>query len=170
MRLLLAAVFFAASGEARLLRRAPFSNATPAQDMFVEPVAGPDGRRALPCAAPVSKAKVTFPPSLGGQLQMTNTMYSGYVPPNGPSSGNYLFYWFFEADTAPDTAPLILWTNGGPGCSSMEGATTEISPVVSRAHKRNSRFSRCPCLSWCGMTCRRCSSTSRRTRGCRRGG
>lgn len=23
-----------------------------------------------------------------------------------------------------------MWTNGGPGCSSMEGATTEISPLV----------------------------------------
>ena len=62
---------------------------------------------------------------------MPDAMYSGYVPPNGPGPANgYLFYWFFEADTSADTAPLILWTNGGPGCSSMEGATTEISPAV----------------------------------------
>lgn len=32
-------------------------------------------------------------------------------------------------DEAKD-APLIVWTNGGPGCSAMEGATTENGPLV----------------------------------------
>eukprot|EP00602_Paraphysomonas_sp_CaronLab_P003485 CAMPEP_0185024182 /NCGR_PEP_ID=MMETSP1103-20130426/7145_1 /TAXON_ID=36769 /ORGANISM="Paraphysomonas bandaiensis, Strain Caron Lab Isolate" /LENGTH=392 /DNA_ID=CAMNT_0027557079 /DNA_START=270 /DNA_END=1448 /DNA_ORIENTATION=+ len=54
-------------------------------------------------------------------------MYSGYV---NVTEEDWLFYWFFEtADGNPD-APLIIWTNGGPGCSSMEGATTENGPLV----------------------------------------
>ncbi|KAF6759159.1 alpha/beta-hydrolase [Ephemerocybe angulata] len=32
-----------------------------------------------------------------------------------------IWFWFFEARNNPDTAPLVLWFNGGPGSSSMYG-------------------------------------------------
>lgn len=53
-------------------------------------------------------------------------MYTGYIEiaPN-----NYYFYWFFGNRDGNASAPLILYTNGGPGCSSMEAATTENSPL-----------------------------------------
>jgi hypothetical protein len=35
-----------------------------------------------------------------------------------------MFFWMFEARKNPTTAPLALWLNGGPGCSSMVSSLT----------------------------------------------
>lgn len=35
-----------------------------------------------------------------------------------------------EARTAPDTAPVVLWQTGGPGCSSLLAAFTENGPCL----------------------------------------
>ncbi|CAL4929527.1 unnamed protein product [Urochloa decumbens] len=54
--------------------------------------------------------------------------YSGYIN-LGDKYGKSLFYYFVEADTDPATKPLVLWLNGGPGCSSFGiGAFQEIGP------------------------------------------
>ena len=39
-----------------------------------------------------------------------------------------LFYWFVESQNKPETDPLVLWTNGGPGCSGLAGFMTEQGP------------------------------------------
>uniref|UniRef100_A0A453QZ57 Carboxypeptidase n=1 Tax=Aegilops tauschii subsp. strangulata TaxID=200361 RepID=A0A453QZ57_AEGTS len=54
--------------------------------------------------------------------------YAGYVTVS-EERGAALFYWFFEAAHDPASKPLVLWLNGGPGCSSIAfGVGEEVGP------------------------------------------
>uniref|UniRef100_A0A803M8Z4 Uncharacterized protein n=1 Tax=Chenopodium quinoa TaxID=63459 RepID=A0A803M8Z4_CHEQI len=56
------------------------------------------------------------------------TDFSGYVTVN-EEYGRALFYWFIEAVEDPSSKPLLLWLNGGPGCSSIAyGEAEELGP------------------------------------------
>ncbi|KAF8518463.1 serine carboxypeptidase [Gautieria morchelliformis] len=50
--------------------------------------------------------------------------YTGYLS----FQARHLFFYFFESRNDPRTDDVILWTNGGPGCSSSLGLFMELGP------------------------------------------
>ncbi|CAN6217966.1 unnamed protein product [Urochloa humidicola] len=66
--------------------------------------------------------------------------YSGYVTVD-EKNGRALFYYFVEATQGAAAKPLLLWLNGGPGCSSVGyGAMIELGPF--RINSDNKTLSR----------------------------
>jgi len=56
-------------------------------------------------------------------------IYSGYLKTK--REGDELFYMYIPAINNPHIAPIMLWLNGGPGCSSLFGLLAEVGPVTS---------------------------------------
>ncbi|XP_057516620.1 serine carboxypeptidase-like 45 [Amaranthus tricolor] len=66
--------------------------------------------------------------NLPGQPQVNFQQYAGYVTVDHKKHKS-LFYYFVEAESDPASKPLVLWLNGGPGCSSLGvGAFSENGP------------------------------------------
>eukprot|EP00096_Caligus_rogercresseyi_P005149 TRINITY_DN2008_c0_g1_i2.p1 TRINITY_DN2008_c0_g1~~TRINITY_DN2008_c0_g1_i2.p1 ORF type:complete len:477 (+),score=101.64 TRINITY_DN2008_c0_g1_i2:15-1445(+) len=71
--------------------------------------------------------------------------YSGYLTVNKPSCGSNLFFWYFPAKYQPESAPLLLWLQGGPGGSSLFGLFVEHGPFrvnkILEVEERNTAWS-----------------------------
>lgn len=51
--------------------------------------------------------------------------YSGYLD---GSPTHKLHYWLTESQGDPAKDPFLVWMNGGPGCSSLDGLLSELGP------------------------------------------
>jgi len=58
--------------------------------------------------------------------------WTGYLDVDG--GAKHLFFYFFESRRAPAEDPLVMWINGGPGCSSALGLFMELGPCKVNEH------------------------------------
>jgi len=57
--------------------------------------------------------------------------YAGLLPiSDDPDETRKLFFWFFPSTQAETQEEVVIWLNGGPGCSSLSGFLTENGPFT----------------------------------------
>ncbi|KAJ5812191.1 Peptidase S10 serine carboxypeptidase [Penicillium riverlandense] len=57
------------------------------------------------------------------------TSWAGQLPVPGTKDGNALFFWLFHTEDPAYDDNLIIWFNGGPGCSSLIGLANGNGPI-----------------------------------------
>ncbi len=57
-------------------------------------------------------------------------LHSEYVWIGDEKNPKAIFTVLVESDRDSDSDPLLIWTNGGPGCSSLSGFINEHGPYL----------------------------------------
>ncbi|KAJ7075065.1 serine carboxypeptidase [Mycena belliarum] len=93
------------------------------------------GVRSTPAPAPEAETLQSFATTPGALRVVENSGVCETTPGVFQASGygdltakESIFFWYFAARNNPETAPLSLWFNGGPGSSSMIGLLQELGP------------------------------------------
>lgn len=56
--------------------------------------------------------------------------YAGLLPISPSANASELYFWFFPSHNPDATDEILIWLNGGPGCSSLEGLLQENGPFL----------------------------------------
>lgn len=54
--------------------------------------------------------------------------YAGLLPISDNANASELYFWFVPSDNELAGDEILIWLNGGPGCSSLEGFLQENGP------------------------------------------
>ena len=91
----------------------------------------------ITCAASVLLATAAVPADEiktmpGWEGKLPAKIYSGLMDstPTGEALPQHMHYMFFECEVDPATAPVLIWSNGGPGAGSEFGLFTELGPLM----------------------------------------
>ena len=76
--------------------------------------------------AAIPDHEVSGLPGWNGSLP--TRQYSGYIPVDSAMT-RFIHYWFVESQGDPSKDPVVMWMNGGPGCSSLGGYLYEMGPL-----------------------------------------
>ncbi|MCJ1403072.1 hypothetical protein MMC11_006295 [Xylographa trunciseda] len=89
------------------------------------------------CVAPYSNKSLALGPNitqyavagLPGVTYSIPLSWAGLIDIPG-TEDDALYFWLFEAEKQAQRNNLIIWLNGGPGCSSLAGLTGENGPLA----------------------------------------
>ena len=74
----------------------------------------------------------------GMSIPYSHAWYSGYLNISDEKAFHYVL---FESQHDPDNDPVLLWLNGGPGCSSLIGFSYENGPFRFNTNKTSIQIS-----------------------------
>lgn len=114
---LLAAVLLVAGGSAAALQQAPGA----AEAASLRPAIDVERRHHR-------GAEIRSLPGYAGQ-QLPSRHFGGYITVD-EERGRHLYYYFVQSHRSPSQDPVLLWLNGGPGCSSFDGFVYEHGPFT----------------------------------------
>ncbi|KAJ3407789.1 hypothetical protein CcCBS67573_g02960 [Chytriomyces confervae] len=80
---------------------------------------------------PTDFAVARLPNQTDALVSHLNGNYAGLIPSStNKTLPEKYFFWYFPAPKKLNSSKLVVWLNGGPGCSSMEGLWTENGPFA----------------------------------------